>query len=101
MVCRIILDETAEVTLGCPSLLYSVMRERRPIWINMFCSSGKQPILALMKSPDRLSRESEWRRHANTMCCGTPRVGFWHELWITSHAGFVFSRGPLMIVLGT
>lgn len=64
------------MTLRCPLLLYSVMRERGPIWINMYYFPRKQRILALMKSADRLSGELQWRKHANKMCCGTQRVGF-------------------------
>ena len=29
-----------------------------------------------MRSPDGLSWELEWWKHANTVCCGTERVGF-------------------------
>lgn len=66
----------------------------------MYGSPRKQPILALMKSPDRLSQELEWRKHANTVCCGTERVGL---AWIVNYqsCGFVFSQGPLMIVLSS
>lgn len=41
--------ETSGLTCRCPSLLFSVMWEKRPIWSNMFCFPRKQQILALMK----------------------------------------------------
>lgn len=71
-----IADKTAAVTRGCPSLLFSVMWEKRPVWSNMDCAR-KQAILALMKQLcSRLSWGLKCWMHANTMGCGTERVGF-------------------------
>lgn len=44
-----------------------------------------KPILAVMKSLDRLSQELEWRKHANSVLWHR-EDWFWHELWITGLA---------------